>query len=388
MYSLIDEPVRLERRVRFGAYAYDFCVRSGDEAWPDLRRRLRELDADAFLLVADAGIPPTMVAQTETALGAVARTVTLSVPPGEVTKRLGTLDQLVDRAVAAGVSRKTVVVALGGGVAGNIAGLLAALLFRGVRLVHLPTTLLGMSDSTLSLKQAVNSRHGKNHLGTFHAPVLVWNNLDFLATLPAEETRSALCEMIKNVLGIVPERYDDVARRLRPDADYSARVLADFIELCVDAKTQVMAQDQYEKGDALILEYGHTVGHAAELLTGGRLRHGFAIGVGMLAAAHVSRRLGYLDRAEEAAHRDLLALNGAPTALPAELDADSIIDVCRRDNKRGYVAGRYGELDLILLESLGRPLRSGGSLITQVDESLVHEGVLSLFDREPAVAGV
>ncbi|MCP9211486.1 2-deoxy-scyllo-inosose synthase [Streptomyces cucumeris] len=378
----------LDRRVRFGDVSYDFHVRHGRTAWNDLRTRLDALDADRFVVVTDAGLPDSLVAATKVALGAVAPTQVVKAQADETEKTLGVLDQLAERALESGITRRSVVVALGGGVIGNIAGLLAALLFRGVRLVHLPTTLLGMSDSVLSLKQAVNSRCGKNHLGTFHTPALVWNNLDFLESLPADETRSALCEMIKNVLGIVPERYDEVAGMLRTDACYSPEDITRFIDLCVDAKTSVMRDDHTEKHEALVLEYGHTTGHAAELLTGGRLRHGFAIGIGMLAAARMSRELGLLDRSDEQAHRRLLELNGAPVQLPEGIDADSVLEVIRLDNKRGYVPGRTGAVDFILLEELGRVHRPDGKLITQVDEDTVRLGIESVLSDRYVLARV
>ncbi|MFI9778708.1 2-deoxy-scyllo-inosose synthase [Streptomyces sp. NPDC051956] len=384
MNVLSGETSGLDREVRFGDVRYDFHVRSGSGAWHDLRTRLAALDADRFVVVADSGLPDHVVAETELAVAEIAPTQVLTVTADERAKSLSALDQLAEQAIRSGITRRSVVIALGGGLVGNVAGLLAALVFRGIRLVHMPTTLLGMSDSVLSLKQAVNSRLGKNHLGTFHAPVLVWNHLDFLDSLPAAETRSALCEMIKNVLGIVPERYDQVAGLLRADGRYTPAVLTSFIDLCVDAKTAVMREDQREKGDALVLEYGHTVGHAAELLTEGRLRHGFAIGLGMLVAARVSRELGLLDRADEAAHHRLLELNGAPTTLPDELDADALLASVRLDNKRGYVPGRAGTCDLILLEGLGRPHRPGGSQITQVAEDTVRTGIESVLAARPA----
>lgn len=158
-------------------------------------------------------------------------------------------------------------IALGGGLAGNVAGLLAGLLMRGVRLVHLPTTLLAMSDSCLSLKQGTISPLGKNHLGLFHAPAFVWSDLAFLEYLPAREIRSAPCELIKNVLAIYPGQLAEVQSRLRPAADYSQEELAWFIDLCITAKSSVMASDALEKHWALVLEYGHTIGHALELFT-------------------------------------------------------------------------------------------------------------------------
>lgn len=381
MYILEDEPVLIDRRVCFGPAEYEYRVRSGAESWQDFQRHLKTFEADAFILIADSGVSDSFIAQTEQSLAAVARTITLTLNPSESAKRLSTVDYLADQAIARGVSRRTVVVALGGGIVGNVAGLLAALLFRGIRLIHVPTTLLGMSDSTLSLKQGVNSSSGKNMLGTFHKPALVWNNLDFLAALPPDHIRAALCEAIKNVLVIAPERYDDIAGWLRPDADYSPARLADFIDLCVAAKSSVMAHDGYEKGDALVLEYGHTVGHAVELLSNGRLSHGFAVGLGMLVAARISRQLGYLSAADEAAHRDLLILNGAPTKLIDGLEVEAILDLCQRDNKRGYVECLEGHIEFILLTGLGKSLRCNGSLINSISEPIVRNAIWSLVDK-------
>lgn len=370
-----QETVAVDREVRFGDVSYPFHVRSGRESWSGLTARLGALDPDRLIVITDDGVPGALADQVRTTLSALAPTHVLRLPASEKAKTLATLDDLAERTILSGVTRNSVVVALGGGLAGNVAGLLAALVFRGLRLVHLPTTLLGMSDSVLSLKQAVNSRVGKNHLGTFYAPAFVWNHLDFLDTLPREEIQSALCEMVKNVLGICPDRYDEIAARLRTDAQYSYETFADFIELCVDAKTRVMRDDKREKREALVLEYGHTVGHAAELLTGGALRHGFAIGVGMLVAGRISTELGLLSDDELKAHQVLLERNGSPTALPAGLTADQIVETVRLDNKRGYVPARPGTVDMVLLEGLGRPHWVGDNIITQVDEDLVRVGV-------------
>jgi 3-dehydroquinate synthetase len=272
-------------------------------------------------------------------------------------------------------------VALGGGLAGNIAGLLAHLFLRGVRLVHIPTTLLAMSDSVLSFKQAVNSRVGKNHLGAFHAPELVWAHLDFLASLPPSETQSALCEAIKNVVAICPELHDEMAARLRPDADYGAAELSWFIGMCVDAKQRVMEADPFEKDNALILEYGHTAGHAAELVSGGAFSHGLAIGVGGLVAARVSASLGFGDPALESAHEALLRLNGAPTTFPGYLEPDRLMEAIRLDNKRGYLPHKPGHVDMVLLDGPGQPHKTGSSFITQVPEDLVMDAVLSRLSQ-------
>ena len=370
------------REVRFGDVRYDFYISKGSDSWHELRSRLAGLDTDLFVLIADRGLPPAVIATVETHVKAIAPTLVLSMHADEKAKRLTIVDELAEGAIRGGVTRKSCVVALGGGIVGNVAGLLAGLLYRGIRLIHMPTTLLSMSDSVLSMKQGVNSRQGKNLLGLFHPPVFVWNQLDFLDTLPAEAIRSALCETVKNVITICPERYEEVAGKLRPDGRYSSEILAEFIELCVDTKMRVMRDDPREKGEARILEYGHTVGHAIELLSGGKVHHGFAIGLGMLAAARMSNLLGYLDSGDVARHRDLLVRNGAPTTLPYAMDVEEIIHSVRLDNKRGYVRPRPGMCDFILLDGLGRPHRGeGGGLITQVDEDVVRAGIESIRVR-------
>jgi 3-dehydroquinate synthetase len=379
---ILQGPPSLQRclEVRFGNIHYDFCISKGSASWDDLRGRLAELDTDLFVLIVDRSLPAAVIAGVEAQVKAIAPTLVLGTVAQEQAKRLATIDELAERAISGGVTRQSCVIALGGGIVGNMAGLLAGLLYRGIRLIHMPTTLLSMSDSVLSMKQGVNSQRGKNLLGLFHPPVFVWNQLDFLDTLPAEAIRSALCETVKNVITICPERFDQVARKLRPDGRYSAEVLTEFIELCVDSKMRVMRDDPREKGEARILEYGHTVGHAVELASAGKLHHGFAIGLGMLAAARISNLLGYLESSDAALHQDLLFRNGAPTTLGGILGIEEILGGVRLDNKRGYLRPRRGMCDFILLDGLGKPHRDeGGSLMTQVDEEVVRAGIESIL---------
>ncbi len=201
----------------FGNVRYPIYVRSGPASWPELAGLLARLHTDRFLLVTDGGLPPAAVQAIARGLAGLAPVTLLRVPAGERAKNLSTIDELAKEAFTSGATRMSVFVALGGGLAGNVAGLLAHLFLRGARLVHIPTTLLAMSDSVLSLKQAVNSPVGKNHLGAFHAPELVWSQLDCLATLPPPQIQAALCEAIKNIVAICPQRYDEMAARLRAD---------------------------------------------------------------------------------------------------------------------------------------------------------------------------
>ena len=204
--------IALDREVRFGDVRYPIYVRSGPASWQEFAGLLTELHTDRFLLVTDGGVPAEAVRAVARGLGELAPVTLLRVPADERAKNLSTIDDLAKEAFTSGATRMSVFVALGGGLAGNVAGLLAHLFLRGARLVHIPTTLLAMSDSVLSLKQAVNSPVGKNHLGAFHAPELVWSQLDCLATLPPAQIRAALCEVIKNIITICP----NASTRWRP----------------------------------------------------------------------------------------------------------------------------------------------------------------------------
>lgn len=374
MTTTTEQITLLDRELRFGEHAYPYAVRSGPGAWGDLAARLAGLGADRWVLVADKGIPPSVRLAVRECLREAAPVTEVEVSGGEKEKTLAAVDAHAARAISSGATRRSVVVSLGGGLAGNIAGLLAALLYRGVRLVHVPTTALAAWDSTPSLKQAANSACGKNHLGTFHAPVLVWVNADVLAGLPGDEVRSALCEAVKNVVAICPGEAAALRSLLRPRAGYSAGELAWVIDMSLRAKQSVMTDDPCETGDALACEYGHTLGHAAELLFG--LGHGMAIGIGGLVAARAARLLGVCGGDVEEMHEDLLLRNGAPVTFPARLSDDQLLAILRRDNKRGYLPPRPLYIDMVLLEAPGTLHRPGGDKpITQVPEDVLLRAV-------------
>ncbi len=359
----------------FQQFRYPYYLRSDEQSWDELVDRLGELAPDRLLIVTDDHLPEELALLVQARLSRVAPSVVLTLPSHEEAKTLDTVSKLGLASLAAGATRASVIVALGGGLCGNVAGLLAGLFMRGVRLVHLPTTLLAMSDSCLSLKQGVNSALGKNHFGLFYPPVFVWTHLSFLETLPAVEIRSALCELIKNVLAIRPESFDEVAQVLRPDARYSQEQLAQFIAFCIDAKSSVMAEDALEKHEALVLEYGHTIGHALELASHGTIPHGIAVGIGMMVEARLSRQLGLLSISDLAAHRFLLECNGSPWHLPSQYATGDLLALLQKDNKRGYLPPVPGKYDLVLLSALGQPHRTAGTVLTQIDERDVRAAI-------------
>ncbi len=373
----LDREIHWREHGSARTYSYPYHLRAG-QAWPELLEKLRLLEADHVVLVTDATFPVRLAREACMRVSSIVRCTLLTFQGGEHAKNLVTIHGLGNDAIHAGATRRSCIIALGGGLVGNVAGLLAALFFRGSRLVHLPTTLLAMSDSCLSLKQGVNSDAGKNHFGQFYPPEFVWADLSYLRDLPTIDIRSALCELIKNVLAICPEHYDEIAATLRQDGVYPEAQLQRFIALCVEAKCSVMGHDALEKQDAVILEYGHTVGHALELRSNGTIPHGLAIGIGMVVAARISHLLGMLSRQEEEAHLTLLRLNGAPTSIPVHFRASELLELLAHDNKRGYLPPVRGKYDMVLLERLGVPHRTGGTVLTHVEESTVRDAIEAL----------
>jgi 3-dehydroquinate synthetase len=372
--TTVQLTAEFDQHIEFGTHAFSYHLRARNDS-RTLCGLLRRLDADRFILVVDRKLPPKHTARVYEILTLHAPTGVYSITTREQAKTLEAVGELAGAALRDGCTRRSVVVALGGGLVGNVAGLLAHLFLRGARLVHIPTTLLAMSDSVLSLKQAVNSPEGKNHLGAFHAPEFIWADLNFLKTLPDDEIRSALCEMAKNVLAIEPERMKWAMARLRPEVDYSIWELSDFISLCITAKQKVMRQDPRETGPGLALEYGHTIGHAIELLAPGGIPHGLAVALGMLAAARISAEMGYLAASGEHAHRLILAKVGAPMTLEHRIPPRDVLAAVHKDNKRGYRMPEQGSVDMVLLDSLGTVHTEEGSRLARVPDKIAGRAI-------------
>lgn len=288
-----------------------------------------------------------------------------TVPPGERAKKLATVGRLCDEAILAGLDRRSVVVALGGGIVGDLTGFVAACLYRGVDFVQLPTTLVAMVDSSVGGKTGVNSVHGKNLLGAFWQPRLVAADLDTLASLPPRELRCGWAEVIKH--GAILDL--DLFERLE-----TAPLDADLLRLGVvrscELKGAVVAADERESGQRAWLNYGHTFGHALEKVCGlGRLHHGEAVAIGMVLAA----RLGVLrgDHDESVVERltALLRRFKLPVSVPRGTDLGHVFTVMHRDKKV-----RDGRLKLVLLDRLGQAKVVGDTPSQMIEDLLAQAG--------------
>jgi 3-dehydroquinate synthase len=222
----------------------------------------------------------------------------LSIPEGERSKTLAQLEKLAEQMVRAGADRQSVLLALGGGVVGDVGGFLASIFLRGIPVVQIPTTLLAQVDSAIGGKTGVNLKGGKNLLGTFHQPLTVLVDPDVLATLPEREYRSGLFEAMKYGVIRNPELFDLMERHrdalLKRDGDLLEKLIVE----CIRIKADVVSGDEREGGERRILNFGHTVGHALEAETGYKqLLHGEAVGWGMIAAAAIGESAQLTDSA-------------------------------------------------------------------------------------------
>ena len=291
-------------------------------------------------------------ARARAALAKVAPATTVVLDGGEGDKTLTALARVIDGLVAARADRRSLVVALGGGVTGDIAGFAAAVYMRGVRLVQVPTTLLAQVDSSVGGKTGVNHPAGKNLIGAFHQPELVVADTAALATLPQRELSAGLAEILKHGLLADADYFAAVERdsaallALDPDA------LAAAIARSCEIKAAIVGRDERESAERALLNLGHTFGHAIEALTGyQRFLHGEAVGCGLCLAADLSARLGLLGRPDVARIEAAVAAARLPARIPG-LGRHQAIDSMRGDKKAA--SGRIG---FILLERIGRAVQ-------------------------------
>lgn len=369
--------------IRIGIGRQSFDYHFGYDCLDQIVARLADYQPDCFLVVTDDTVAGLYGEILIPALRAIAPTHVLSRPPGEAAKSMTVLQAHLERALSYGATRRSIVIAFGGGVPGNLAGAVAGLLFRGIRLVHLPTTTVAAMDSVLSLKQAVNSDIGKNHFGLYKVPEAVYVDVRMLQTLPSRELRSGLSEFVKNALAIRPEILPRIREVLGGGELISAPNLLWMLKESVAAKLAVMRRDPYEQGTGLVLEYGHTVGHAVELCDLRRrgrdaISHGEAIALGGLAAAWLSQAMGHLDTRATVLHAELVRLLGGPATIPAGISEQDIVTVVRMDNKRGYLDLKRDEAAFVLLAKLGRPLGDPARPLVPVPLDLVSTVVTKL----------
>ena len=361
-----DAPRRI--RVRTAA-PYDVVI--GTDLWPELPRLLGAEVRRAALLY-PASLRPTATEVTGVLADAGVRPLRIEVADGEAAKTAQTASLCWSRLGEHGFTRTDAVVGLGGGSTTDLAGFVAATWLRGVRVVHLPTTLLGMVDAAVGGKTGINTAAGKNLVGAVHEPAGVLCDLAQLATLPAPELRSGLAEVVKCGFVADPAILELVETDPRAATEPADPRLRELVERAVAVKADVVAGDLRETAQQgavgrAALNYGHTLGHAIERVEGYRGRHGEAVAVGMVFAAELAARAGRLPSADVDRHRAVLERVGLPTSYQpgrwAELRAAMAVDKKARGDR----------LRFVVLDAVGRP-----AILEAPDEALLASAYAAL----------
>ncbi len=346
----------LERRlgVTHPTGQYDVVV---GEGFLSRLRQLAGIDGP-LAVVTDSNVGPLYADQIEDAL------CVITVPAGERFKTLATVQTIYDRLLAAGFDRAGTIVALGGGVVGDMAGFAAATYMRGVDFVQCPTSLLAMVDASVGAKTGVDLPQGKNLVGAFKQPTAVLADIATLQTLPPEEFAAGMAEVVKHGLIANP---DLLARLEIGDWQLTARSrssisnLQSLIADAIEVKRDVVQEDPFEQGRRATLNLGHTFGHAIEQASGYAVRHGEGVAMGLVAAANLSARLGFCSSDLQSRIEDVLAKLDLPTCIPANLSPAALYQAMGSDKKKAA-----GSLRFVLIRDVGHVFVMGDVAETAV----------------------
>jgi 3-dehydroquinate synthase len=348
-------------------------VALGDRAYPihigarlidraDLYRP--HLGGGGVAIITSSVVAPLYLPALRSALGAAAEVI---VPDGEQAKSWQGVEQVVDALLAARLGRDGLVVALGGGVIGDLAGFAAAVYQRGVPFVQVATTLLAQVDSSVGGKTAINHARGKNMIGAFHQPVAVISDVATLDTLPDRELRSGLAEIIKHGFALDAAFVDWLESNVEKILRREHGALTYAIRRSCELKARIVAADEREAGERALLNFGHTFGHAIEAGAGyGTWLHGEAVAAGMVMAAELSALMGDLKKTEVGRVRELVRRAGLPIAGPA-LAPERLIELMALDKKAAK-----GRMRFVVLESIGR-----ARLRADVDDAAVRRAIVA-----------
>ena len=350
--------------VALGNRAYPIHIGAGILDAAELYRP--HLGGGAAAVVTNAVVAPLYLNRIKQALSA-ARITEVVLPDGEQSKSWQTLNRVFDQLLEARCGRDTLLIALGGGVVGDLAGFAAAVYQRGVPFIQVPTTLLAQVDSSVGGKTAINHPLGKNMIGAFHQPLAVVSDVATLDTLPDRELRSGLAEVIKHGFALDATFVDwlesNVEKILRRDHG----ALAHAIRRSCELKARIVAADEREAGERALLNFGHTFGHAIEAGTGyGTWLHGEAVAAGMVMAAELSALMGQLKKTEVSRVRELLRRAGLPVSGPA-LAPERMLELMALDKKAAKGRTRF-----IVLESIGR-----AALRADIDTRAVRAAIVA-----------
>ena len=329
------------------------------------------LDPDRIALIADTNTAPLYADMCEAVLSKEWERITrIVLPAGETHKKLETVSMIYDRLAEEHFTRQSLLISLGGGVVCDLTGFAASTYMRGIPFVQIPTTLLSQVDASIGGKTGFDYKGYKNMIGAFHMPSLVYINTSVLKTLPEREIRSGLSEVIKAALIKDAAFYERLKKNRLSILELDHAVLLEMIGTAVRIKQAVVENDPYEAGERMLLNFGHSIGHAVEKASGFTLTHGECVAIGMEAANRISVAMDLLDRDSADEITSTLKAFGLPVTL-GNIPVEEVLKNTRSDKKM-----RHGAIRFILLDKIGHAVIS-----KEVTEALMGDAVEKLLSQ-------
>jgi len=346
---------------------HSYAIHIGAGLLSDERILNQEVTGASVFIVTSESIAPLYLSKLQAAFRE-RRVDTFVLPDGESQKNLSSYESIVGELLTKRHNRATTLIALGGGVIGDVTGYVAATYQRGVNFIQIPTTLLSQVDSSVGGKTAVNHPLGKNMIGAFYQPKAVYIDTDTLQTLPDRELSSGLAEVIKHGVLADGEYFSSIEQEMTALRSLQPESMARAIRRSCEIKASIVAQDEKETGVRALLNLGHTFGHAIEHLMGyGAWLHGEAVGTGLVMAADLSSRLGRITQSDAKRIKNVVASAGLPTCPPLTLSVDDFIESMQVDKKTTDDGLRF-----ILINDIGV-----ADLVTDVDEAKLRETLMA-----------
>ncbi len=346
---------------------YDIVITSGLDELADNVKKL-ETENRRALIVTDSNVGPLYLESVEKVLVPVFKEVgSVTIPAGEENKNLDRVRDVLKKLVSLRFDRKDFIIALGGGVIGDMAGFVSAVYLRGIRFIQIPTTLLSQTDSSIGGKTGVDLDEYKNMVGAFHQPSFVYINTAFLRSLPKRQFASGMAEIIKHGLIRDNAYYEWLVNNFNEINDQEEAVIEKMIRISCEIKARVVEEDPTEQGLRAILNFGHTIGHAIEKNSGFTLLHGECVSLGMIAASYISYCRGNIDTEEFYEIRDMFLPFYLPLTLPDDYDPKEILELSKSDKKMDG-----GKVRFILLKKVGKAV---------IDTSVTDEEILNAIDQ-------
>ncbi|CAM2902781.1 MULTISPECIES: 2-deoxy-scyllo-inosose synthase [Clostridium] len=343
----------------------------GCNIWREsLLEKMMDLNTDKFFLITDDVVYNLFGNELLQYMNEKVSVKLIKLPSGEKHKNIKVFNDLMEDLFDNNVTKSSILISLGGGVVGNITGLAAALAFRGIRFFHIPTTFMSQTDSILSRKQGINSFYGKNMIGSYYTPLFNFIDTSFLTFDSERFIRGSFVETVKNGFIYDADFLNKLKSVIKNDFNVNQEGVFNLVKMSIESKLPIMKADPTEKGLAMILEYGHTVGHAIEKLSYGKLSHGESVSIGMMVAARVSEKLGYLSKQDVKEHLDILSALKTPTRIPSNIKISDIINRIKLDNKKDMNGIRF-----VVLENIGKCINTDGSYMIKVPFNIINEAI-------------